>query len=48
MSTSANISPIPSVGQLAPNFLLPSIEDQHVQLSASAKPAVLVFMRHLA
>lgn len=38
----------PSLGQPAPRFILPATDGGTVDLASCPKPALLVFLRHLA
>lgn len=44
---SANLH-LPKVGELAPNFVLPTIDGRMLELEHAPKAVVLVFLRHLA
>ena len=39
---------LPSVGTVAPNFILPDIDGSKIELAKFPKPVSLVFFRHLA
>jgi len=38
---------LPLVGTIAPNFNLPAIDGERVELASYPKPVALIFMRHL-
>lgn len=39
---------VPKVGEIAPNFSLPALDGNTVEVAQYPRPVALVFLRHLA